>query len=178
MPLCTPTTITVTTFVGAHIHHRQDKHNPGNYDDCMEERIRLMTAFTPSYAHAYQVLCLSRHGLTCPTEDVACRLPRPNTPTFRTIVPPRGRKATTARDGPCSPTEELMLLMVKLQQVGAPSPAHPTEDLKSCLVRSLPVRPISRMQEPDFTPKIPPNVRVSWRHCPSWDPRLTGMHFL
>ena len=63
MPLCTPTTITVTTFVDAHIHHRQNKHNPGNFEDCMEDRIRLMTAFTPSYAHAYRVLCLTRHQI-------------------------------------------------------------------------------------------------------------------
>ena len=34
--------------------------NPGNFGDCMEGRIRFMTAITPAYAHAYQVTCLTR----------------------------------------------------------------------------------------------------------------------
>ena len=43
--------------------------------------------------------------------------------------------------GPCSPMEELIPLMAKLQQAGAPLPAHPMEDNTSCLVQSLPLRP-------------------------------------
>ena len=31
------------------------------FGDCMKGRIRFMTAITPAYAHAYQVMCLTRH---------------------------------------------------------------------------------------------------------------------
>ena len=48
-------------FVYAHNHHRHNREeNPGHLQDCMEGRIRLMTALTPVYAHAFQNLGLAR----------------------------------------------------------------------------------------------------------------------
>ena len=62
-------------FAQAHNYHRRNTNNPGNFGDCMEGRIRLMTAITSTYAHAYQSLCL----------------------TGRLFVV---KKATTSKDGP------------------------------------------------------------------------------
>ena len=59
--------------------------------------------------------------------------------------------------------------MVKPQQVGALSPAHPMEVFMSCLVWSLPLRLILRTQELDFIPTTPQSSRVSFRHCPFSD---------
>ena len=42
-----------------HNYHQQNTDNPGNFEDFMEGRIRLLTAITPTYAHAHQVLCLT-----------------------------------------------------------------------------------------------------------------------
>ena len=133
----------IDAFVYAHNYHHHNVDNPGNFQDCMEERIRLMTAITPAYAHAYRAICLARRPL-----DILCRRFRPpsakaKTQTFPTSVPPLGIKVTTTKDGPCSPMEELIPLMAKLQRAGAPLPAHPMEDNTSCLVQSLPLRPTS-----------------------------------
>ena len=48
----------IDAFVYAHNYHRHNANNPGNFEDCMEGRIRSLTAITPRYAHAYQSLCL------------------------------------------------------------------------------------------------------------------------
>ena len=42
-------------------HHRRNVDNVGNFGSCMKGRIRFMTAITPAYAHAYQLICLTRH---------------------------------------------------------------------------------------------------------------------
>ena len=42
-------------FIYAHHKHRLDSENARNFGDCM----RLMTAITPAYAHAYQTTCLA-----------------------------------------------------------------------------------------------------------------------
>ena len=47
----------IDAFVNAHNYHRHNANNPGNFEDCMEGRIRLLTAITPRYAHAYQSFC-------------------------------------------------------------------------------------------------------------------------
>ena len=47
----------IDAFVYAHNYHRHNTYNPGEFEDCMEGRIRLLTAIAPSYAHAYQALC-------------------------------------------------------------------------------------------------------------------------
>ena len=49
----------IDAFVCAHNHHRRNMDNPGNVGDCMKGRIRFMTAITPSYVHAYQLICLT-----------------------------------------------------------------------------------------------------------------------
>ena len=46
-------------FLYAHNDHHLITNNPGNFRDSMEGRIRLVAAFTPTYAHAYQSLCLA-----------------------------------------------------------------------------------------------------------------------
>ena len=62
-------------FVCAHHQHRRSIENPGNFGDCMKERIRFMTAITPAYAHAYQATCLARHVPAVLHRDF--RLPKP-----------------------------------------------------------------------------------------------------
>ena len=51
----------IDAFVYAHLQHRRNIDNPVNSGDCMKGRIRFMTAITPSYAHAYQLICLTGH---------------------------------------------------------------------------------------------------------------------
>ena len=47
----------IDASVYAHNYHRHNANNPGNFEDCMEGRFRLLTAITPRYAHAYQSFC-------------------------------------------------------------------------------------------------------------------------
>ena len=47
----------IDAVVFAHNYHRHNANNPGSFEDCMEGRIRLLTAITPRYAHAYQSFC-------------------------------------------------------------------------------------------------------------------------
>ena len=56
----------IDAFVYAHNHHRRNLFDPGNFGDCMEERIQLMTAITPTYAHAYHSICLAGRPLVVP----------------------------------------------------------------------------------------------------------------
>ena len=61
--------------VYAHHKHRLDSANAGNFGDCMSGRVRFMTAITPAYAHAYQIVCL---GMPFPgVPHHSFRLPRP-----------------------------------------------------------------------------------------------------
>ena len=80
-------------FVCAHHKNRQDSENPGNLGDCMEGRIRFMTAITPAYAHAYQATCLAQHLPGVPHQNF--RLPKPKAryphlPDARSITRERG----------------------------------------------------------------------------------------
>ena len=52
----------VDAFVFAHNHHRHNTDNPGNFEDCMEELICVITALTPAYARAFQNLCPVGHS--------------------------------------------------------------------------------------------------------------------
>ena len=61
-------------FVYAHLKHRKDSENSGNFGDCMKGRIRFMTAITPAYAHAYQATCLAQHMPAVPRQNF--RLPK------------------------------------------------------------------------------------------------------
>ena len=67
----------IDAFVYAHNNHRHNTDNPWKYEDCMEGRIRLLTAITPSYANAYSPSQDAR--LTVPSKDSAYRRPRPST---------------------------------------------------------------------------------------------------
>ena len=69
----------IDAFVYAHNCNRHNTDNPGKFEDCMEGRTRLLTAITPSCAHAYQALCLTIRRSDIPCKDFACRQPRPNT---------------------------------------------------------------------------------------------------
>ena len=61
--------------VCAHYEHRLDSANAGNFGACMKGRVRLMTAITPAYAHAYQTMCLAQHVPGVPHHTF--RLPKP-----------------------------------------------------------------------------------------------------
>ena len=83
----------IDAFVYAHNVHRQNNNNPGKFEDCTEGRIRLMTAITPAYAHAFQAVCLTRHPMVIPHQKF--RLPTakakyPNLPINRTMTRQRG----------------------------------------------------------------------------------------
>ena len=80
-------------FVYAHHKHRQGSENPGNFGDCMKERIRFLTAITPAYAHAFQATCLARHIPAVQHQNF--RLPKPKSryphlPNDRSITLERG----------------------------------------------------------------------------------------
>ena len=60
-------------FVYAHNYHRHNTDNLEKLGDCMEGRIRLLTAITPSYAHTYKTLCLTRRPYDIPCQRI--RLP-------------------------------------------------------------------------------------------------------
>ena len=67
----------VDAFVFAHHHHRRNIDDPGNFGDCMKGRIGCMTAITPANAHAYQLICLTRHFPVVPSQkcsSVGCHL--------------------------------------------------------------------------------------------------------
>ena len=49
----------INVFVHARKHHRHSWDNPGQFEDCMQGRIRLMTAVAPACAHAFETLCFS-----------------------------------------------------------------------------------------------------------------------
>ena len=99
----------IDAFVYVHKYHRDNTDNPGKFEDCMEGRIRLPTAVTLSYVHAYQALCLTGRSADILPSAKAKYLNLPND---------RKKKVTFLRDGRCSPMEGLTPLMVKLQPVG------------------------------------------------------------
>ena len=126
----------IDAFVYAHNYHRHNVDNPGKFQELNGgENSRHDSHSRPAHAHAIPSYLPRKTPLS---KVSAHRLPRPSTQTFPTSVPELGIKVTTTKDGPCSPMEELIPLMAKLQQAGAPLPAHPMED---CLVQSLPLRP-------------------------------------
>ena len=56
----------IDAFVYANNYHRYSTDNLGKVEDCMEGRIRLLTAITPSYAHTYQSLCVTGRSADTP----------------------------------------------------------------------------------------------------------------
>ena len=79
-------------FVYAHHKHRFDSANAGNFGDCLTGRVRVMTAITPAYAHAYQTTCLAQHLPGVPHRSF--RLPKPKS---RYPHPTNDRSITTER---------------------------------------------------------------------------------
>ena len=72
---------------------RADRRHLRTLGGCMKGRIRLMTAVTSTYAHAYQVTCLTRHmpafpclNFRLPTAKARC----PHLPSVRTTTRERG----------------------------------------------------------------------------------------
>ena len=51
---------TIGIFVYAHSHHHRNRDNPGNFEDCMEEPIHLMTASAPAYGPCISKLVSSK----------------------------------------------------------------------------------------------------------------------
>ena len=75
-------------------NHRRNIDNPGNFGDCMEGRIRFITAITPAYAHVCQFICLSGHIPGC-LHSTRFRVPAakaryPLLPNARTTTRERG----------------------------------------------------------------------------------------
>ena len=56
----------IDAFVYAQNYHPHATYNPGNFEDCMEGTIRLLTATTPTHAHAHQSLCLGERPFDIP----------------------------------------------------------------------------------------------------------------
>ena len=130
----------------------------------MEGRIGLMTAVTPSYAHAYQSLCLA--GRLFVVHHQKFRLPAskaryPNLPNSRT---------TTREKGIDFQGWAISSLRAKPQLGGAPSPALLMESYVSCWAQSSQPKHISRMQVPDSSPTARLNSGVSLRRFPSLSP--------
>ena len=83
----------IDAFVYAHNHHRRNIENPGNFGDCMRGRIRFMTAITPASAHAYQLICLTRHVPLVPSQKFrlpAAKARYPHLPNIRSTTREKG----------------------------------------------------------------------------------------
>ena len=83
----------IDAFFYAHIHHRRNMDIPGYFGDCVRGRVRFMTAITPAYAHAYQLVCLAGRLPMVPHQKF--RLPTakaryPHLPNARTTLRERG----------------------------------------------------------------------------------------
>ena len=79
----------IDAFVYVHDHHRRTVDDPGNFGDCMKGRIRFMTAIIPAYAHACQLICLTRHIPVVPTQKLrlpAAKAKCPHLPNIRTTT--------------------------------------------------------------------------------------------
>ena len=83
----------IDVFVHVHNHHQRNLDNPGNFGDCMKGRVRFMTAITPAYAHAYQLICLTRHIPVVPNQKFrlpAAKARYPHLPNIRTTTRDKG----------------------------------------------------------------------------------------
>ena len=143
-------------FVYAHHKHRLDSENSGNFGDCMKGRVRLMTAITPAYAHAYQATCLAQHFPGVPHHTFWLPKPKsryPHLPNDRSITSERGN----AYHGWAIFFQMvvLALLMVKLLLDGVLFPDPLIGELVSCLVPSSPPRLILLSPVPEYTPTTP-----------------------
>ena len=94
-------------FLYAHNDHHLITNNPGNFRDSMEGRIRLVTAFTPTYAHAYQSLWMAGRLFVVHHQKfrlLAVKNKYPN------LTPEQQREKKKAKDGPFLQMKELTSL--------------------------------------------------------------------
>ena len=80
----------IGAFVYAQNHHRRGMDNPGNFGACMKARIRFMTAITPAYAHAYQLICLPVTCSRWSLSPAAAKARYPHLPNARATTLERG----------------------------------------------------------------------------------------
>ena len=140
----------IDAFVHAHTHHRRNVDNLGNFGNCMEGRTRFMTAITPTYAHAYQAICLAGRHLVVPHQKF--RVPAANAryPHLPNSRPLRAKKATLFMAGLFTPMGELVLPMVKPWLAGVLSLVHLMEIFMSCLGQSSQPKHTLPVQGPKF----------------------------
>ena len=159
------------------LHHHRNLDNPGHFGHCTEGRIRLRTAITPTYAHAYQSICLAVRTLVVLYQKFrlpAAKARNPNLPNSRTTTRETGNDfqgwaiytdgGTRVSDG-----EETI--------AGCRAVARPMERYISCLAQLSQPKHISRTLESDAIPTTLLNSRVSLRRFPSldsmaWLPRI------
>ena len=103
----------IDAFVNAHNHHHRNVDNPRNFGDCMEGRIRFMTAITPTYAHAYQSICLAGRPMVISTRNFAYLRPKPNIRIFPILGRQHAKEAMISTVGPLTLMEELAPMMVE-----------------------------------------------------------------
>ena len=127
------------TLSCAHTHHGHNSDNPGDFENCMEGRIRMMTAVTPAHAHAIQHVCLAqRPGSIFGSEVQApCTQRQLSLPTQCTQQV-HAKVVMSVEDGPSSPMDEPIPATEKQRQHGAPSTAHALVVVTLCLGPSLP----------------------------------------
>ena len=133
----------INAFVYDHNFHRHNVYNPARFEDCMEERIRLVTSITPAYAHAYQDICCTGRFFE------------------------RRRGVNTSKCGQSSLMEELTPKMAKPWLDGALSSAH----LQVCITPCLTLSHEAHLAYAGgrLTPTILQSSRVWLKHSPSWD---------
>ena len=155
----------IDVFVFAHNHHRRNVDNPGNFEDCMEGRVRFLTTIAPAYAHAHQSICFAGRLLVVPHQKF--RLPAakawyPHLPNSRTTTRERGNDFqgwAVYTDG------VLALPMVKPWLDGVLSHNLATEEYIyiyiyiCCLAQMSQPKHISRTQEPESIPTVQLNCR-------------------
>ena len=101
--------------VCAHHKHRSDCENSGNFGDCTKGRIRLMTAITSAYAHAYQATCFTAtHAWQSHIKTSAYESSKPDIRIFPMFVPQHVKEAMITVDGLFIQMVVLALLTVKL----------------------------------------------------------------
>ena len=149
----------IDAFVYVHNYHWHNLDIPGRFKDCMEERIRLVTAVTPAYAHAYQAICLARRPIDIPCQRF--RLPSakakyPNLPNIRTIT----------RNNGDDHKGWAVFTVGGTHIIDSETTADPMEDFTSCLVRSLPLAHFA-YEGRDYTPTTRRNSPALLKHCPS-----------
>ena len=143
----------IDAFVYAHHQHRRCIENPEDFGDCMEGRIRFMTAITPAYAHAYQVTCLTRHMPASPASELPlAEAPSQMSASSEHPYHKHVNEALTSKDGPSILTLVLALWMVKPLLDGVLSLDLAMEEWLSCLVRSSQPRIILLFQVSEPTP--------------------------